>query len=51
MGADAYVTIVATFFVAVAVKGVIGLGLPTISLALLTLAFDLPQAMVLMLIP
>ncbi len=51
MGADAYVTIVATFFVAGAVKGVIGLGLPTISLALLTLAFDLPQAMVLMLIP
>ena len=51
MGADAYVTIAATFLVAGAVKGVIGLGLPTISLALLTLAFDLPQAMVLMLIP
>ncbi len=39
------------FFVAGAVKGVIGLGLPTVSLALLTLAFDLPTAMALLLLP
>lgn len=39
------------FLVAGAVKGVIGLGLPTISLALLTLAFDLPTAMALLLLP
>ncbi len=39
------------FFVAGTVKGVIGLGLPTVSLALLTLAFDLPTAMALLLLP
>lgn len=33
------------------VKGVIGMGLPTVSLALLTLAFGLKEAMALMLIP
>lgn len=40
-----------TFFIAGAVKGVIGLGLPTVSLALLTVAFDLPTAMALLLVP
>jgi len=40
-----------TFFIAGTVKGVIGLGLPTVSLALLTVAFDLPIAMALLLIP
>jgi uncharacterized membrane protein YfcA len=45
------VVIFATFLLAGAVKGVIGLGLPTISLALLTVAIDLPQAMVLLLVP
>lgn len=40
-----------TFIIAGAVKGVIGLGLPTVSLALLTVAFDLPTAMVLLLAP
>lgn len=43
--------IFATFLFAGAVKGVIGLGLPTISLALLTVAFDLTTAMALLLVP
>lgn len=40
-----------TFLLAGAVKGVIGLGLPTVSLALLTVALDLPTAMALLLMP
>jgi uncharacterized membrane protein YfcA len=50
---DAYIIAVigATFLLAGAVKGVIGLGLPTISLALLTVALDLTSAMALLLIP
>lgn len=40
-----------TFLLAGAVKGVIGLGLPTVSLALLTVAIDLPSAMALLLVP
>ena len=43
--------ILATFFLAGAVKGVIGLGLPTVSLALLTVATDLTSAMALLLAP
>ena len=43
--------IVGTFVIAGAVKGVIGLGLPTVSLGLLTVAIGLPQAMVLLLVP
>ncbi len=43
--------IAATFALAGAVKGVIGLGLPTVSLALLTTILGLPQAMVLLLVP
>lgn len=43
--------IVATFLIAGAVKGVIGLGLPTVSLALLTVAVGLPEAMALLLVP
>ena len=43
--------IFATFLIAGTVKGVLGLGLPTVSLALLTLAFDLPHAMALLLVP
>jgi uncharacterized membrane protein YfcA len=43
--------IFATFLIAGTVKGVIGLGLPTVSLALLTVAIDLPHAMVLLLVP
>ena len=40
-----------TFVLAGAVKGVIGLGLPTIALALLTIIIDLPSAMALLLVP
>lgn len=39
------------FLLAGTVKGVIGLGLPTVSLTLVTLLFDLPTAMALMLLP
>ena len=40
-----------TFLLAGTVKGVIGLGLPTVSLALLAVAFDLTTAMALLLVP
>ena len=40
-----------TFLIAGMVKGVIGLGLPAVSLGLLTVAFDLPSAMALLLVP
>ncbi|MEK9660664.1 MAG: sulfite exporter TauE/SafE family protein [Alphaproteobacteria bacterium] len=45
------VAIAATFLLAGTVKGVIGMGLPPISLALLTVVFGLPQAMALMIVP
>lgn len=48
---ESLVIIAATFLLAGGVKGVVGLGLPTISLALLTAAFGLKEAMALMLIP
>lgn len=47
----ALAAIAGTFVLAGAVKGVVGFGLPTVSLALLTVAFGLPQAMALMLVP
>ena len=43
--------IVVTFLIAGAVKGVIGLGLPTVSLAIVAVAIDLPSAMALLLVP
>ena len=43
--------IVLTFLLAGAVKGVIGLGLPTVSLGLMTAVLDLPSAMALMIVP
>jgi len=43
--------VIVTFLIAGTVKGVIGLGLPTVSLALLTVAIDLPTAMALLLVP
>jgi uncharacterized membrane protein YfcA len=43
--------VVGTFFLAGTVKGVIGLGLPTVSLGLLTAALDLTTAMVLLIAP
>lgn len=48
---DTLAAIAATFLIAGTVKGVIGLGLPSISLALLTAAIGLQQAMVLIVIP
>jgi len=45
------VVVAGAFLLAGAVKGVIGLGLPTVSLALLTVAIDLPTAMALLLVP
>ena len=44
-------TVAGTFLIAGTVKGVIGLGLPTVSLAILTVALDLPSAMALLLAP
>ena len=43
--------IVATFLLAGTVKGVIGLGLPTVSLGLMAAVLDLPTAMALLLVP
>jgi len=43
--------IAGTFLIAGSVKGIIGLGLPTVSLALLAATLDLTTAMVLLLIP
>jgi uncharacterized protein len=43
--------ITATFLLAGVVKGVIGLGLPTVSLGLLVVALDLPTAMALLIVP
>ena len=43
--------VLATFLLAGTVKGIIGLGLPTVSLGLLTVVLDLPSAMVLLLVP
>ncbi len=43
--------VAATFLLAGTVKGVIGLGLPTVSLGVLTVVLDLPSAMVLLLVP
>ncbi|WP_085905668.1 sulfite exporter TauE/SafE family protein [Kiloniella majae] len=43
--------IFAVFFLAGLIKGIIGLGLPTVSLGLLTIFLDLPSAMVLLLVP
>lgn len=51
LDAFAITAITATFFLAGLVKGVIGLGLPSVSLALLAVVFDLPTAMVLLLVP
>ncbi len=43
--------VAAAFVLAGFVKGVIGMGLPTVSLALLAIALGLKEAMALMLIP
>ena len=46
-----FITIALVFLLAGTVKGIIGLGLPTVSLAILTIVFDLPTAMALLLVP
>lgn len=51
MDLNVVILIAATFLLAGMVKGVIGLGLPTVSLALLTATLGLPQAMALLLVP
>ena len=50
---DAFTILIvaATFLLAGVVKGVIGMGLPTVSLALLTVALGLPEAMILLIVP
>ena len=48
---DTLIIVAATFLLAGAVKGVIGLGLPSVSLGILTAAIDLPTAMALLLAP
>ena len=48
---DGLVIVVSIFLLAGAVKGVVGLGLPTVSLVLLTLVFDLKSAMAMIIIP
>ncbi|MFY0612979.1 MAG: sulfite exporter TauE/SafE family protein [Hyphomicrobiaceae bacterium] len=45
------IVVAATFLLAGTVKGVIGLGLPSVSLGILTAAIDLPTAMALLLAP
>lgn len=45
------VLIAGVFFLAGSVKGVVGLGLPTVSLGLLSMVVDLPTAMALLLVP
>ena len=46
-----YAVIGGSFLLAGFVKGIVGLGLPTISLALLTAILDLPTAMALLVVP
>ena len=45
------IMVAATFCLAGVVKGMVGLGLPTVSIGLLTLIVDLPTAMALLLVP
>ncbi len=49
--AEVLVIVCATFLFAGGVKGVVGLGLPTISLALLAASVGLREAIALMLVP
>jgi uncharacterized membrane protein YfcA len=51
MASELLLLVLAIFLVAGMVKGVIGLGLPTVSLAALTVAVDLPAAVALMVVP
>ena len=51
LDAATIISIAGTFLLAGAVKGVIGLGLPTVSLAVLAVALNLTNAMALLLVP
>jgi uncharacterized membrane protein YfcA len=51
MGLELTVLVLAIFLLAGAVKGVVGLGLPTVSLAALSIVVELPVAVMLMVIP
>lgn len=51
LDSETLIIVTATFLLAGAVKGVIGLGLPSVSLGILTAAIDLPTAMALLLAP
>ena len=51
LDADNLLAVAGTFLIAGTVKGVIGLGLPTVSLALLAVALHLPNAMAVLLVP
>ena len=51
LDAATILAIAGTFLIAGAVKGVIGLGLPTVSLALLAVVISLPNAMAVLLVP
>ena len=51
MSTELIVYVLAVYFIAGMVKGVVGLGLPTISLALIAAVFGLKEAMVLLLVP
>ena len=51
MASELLLLVLVIFLVAGMVKGVIGLGLPTVSLAALTVAVDLPAAVALMVVP
>jgi uncharacterized protein len=51
MAADFLGIVLGIFLLAGMVKGVIGLGLPTVSLAALTVVIELPEAVLLMVIP
>ena len=49
--AETAIILFVTFLLAGTVKGVVGLGFPTVSLALLTLAFGLKDAMAMLIVP
>lgn len=51
LDANVILIVAGTFALAGMVKGVIGLGLPAVALGVLTVAFDLPSAMSLLLVP
>ena len=51
MNFDALLVVFVTFLIAGTVKGIVGLGLPTVSLGVLTAVFDLTTAMAMLIVP